>query len=374
MAEFRKYFPIITFAVLLYLGASNLNIVLSFISKIISVLMPLIMGIGIAFILNLLLNKFEKNLFMKRKMFKNNKWLQNHLRFVSMVSTYLITILIFAVIIIFVFPQVAESSKTLIDKLPEYSDKIAKYATELYEELGLTDDIMNQVFSSSKDLLIGLSSFTAETLLKAVGVTISITTGALTTLMGIIFSIYILASKEKFINIISKMNRAFIPKKPANYLANLMENVNLIFSKFVGGQITEAFILGTLCFIGLLVFKIPYAPLVSVLIAVTSLIPFVGAFIGTVPSILIIAMESPSKALFFLIFIVILQQLEGNIIYPKVVGDAIGIGGFWVFLAITVGGGLFGVLGMLLGVPLMAVLYTVVRTEVNNRLAVSKDH
>jgi len=372
MAEIKKYFPIVTYTVLLYLGASNLDIVLNFMSKILSVFMPLIIGIGIAFILNLLLNRFENNVFKKRKIFKNNKWIQNHLRMVSIFLTYLVTLLIFAVIIIFVFPQVAESAKTLIDKLPEYSDKIAKYATKLYEDIGLNDEIMNQVFASSKDFFIGLSSFTAETLLKVVGVTIGITSGAFVVLMGIIFSIYILGSKEKLIGIISKLNRAFLPEKTANYLSNLMNNVNNIFSKFVGGQITEAFILGTLCFIGLLIFKIPYAPLVSVLIAVTSLIPFVGAFIGTIPAILIIVMESPSKAIFFVIFIVILQQLEGNIIYPKVVGDAIGIDGFWVFFAITVGGGLFGVLGMLLGVPLMALLYTVVRSEVNDRLIANK--
>ncbi len=373
MTEIKKYFPIVTYAILLYLGASNLNLVLAFFSQILSVMKPLIVGIAIAFILNLLLKKFENNIYKKSKIFKKNKWVQNHLRLLSLLTTYLVTILIIVLIIIFIVPQVAESSKTLINKLPEYSVKITDYGTELYFKLGLTDDIMNQLFDSFKDLFVGLSTFTANTLLKIVGVTIGITSGALTTLMGIIFSIYILASKEKLIEIVSKINRAFAPKKTAAYLSSLMDSVNHIFSKFVGGQITEAFILGSLCFIGLLIFRIPYAPLVSVLIAVTSLIPFVGSFIGTIPSVLIIAMESPSKAIFFVVFILILQQIEGNLIYPKVVGDAIGIGGFWVFLAITVGGGLFGVLGMLLGVPLMAVLYTITRSAVNNRLEQNKN-
>lgn len=373
MTEIKKYFPIVTYAILLYLGASNLNLVLAFISQILSVMKPLIVGIAIAFILNLLLKKFENNVFKNGKIFRKNKWIQKHLRLLSLLTTYLVTILIFVLIIIFIVPQVAESSKTLIDKLPEYSLKITDYGTELYFKLGLTDDIMSQLFDQFKDLFVGLSTFTANTLLKIVDVTIGITSGALTTLMGIIFSIYILASKEKLIEIISKVNRAFVPKKTAAYLSNLMDSVTNIFSRFVGGQITEAFILGSLCFIGLMIFGIPYAPLVSVLIGTTSLIPFVGAFIGTVPSLLIIAMESPSKALFFIVFILILQQIEGNLIYPKVVGDAIGIGGFWVFLAITVGGGLFGILGMLLGVPLMAVLYTVTRNAVNNRLEINKN-
>lgn len=368
MTEIKKFFPIVTYAVLLYLGASNLNSVLTFISKIISVTMPLIVGIAIAFILNLLLIKFENNLFKKRKIFAKNKWIQNHLRLLSLFMTYFFTLLIIVLIIIFIVPQVADSSMTLVNKLPEYSVKLTNYGTELYDKLGLTDDIINQLFVSFKDIFMGLSSFTANTLLKIVNVTLGITSGALTAFMGIIFSVYILASKEKLIEIIGKINRAFMPKRTASYLANLMDHVNQIFSGFVGGQITEAFILGTLCFIGLLIFNIPYAPLISVIIAVTCLIPFVGAFIGTIPSVLIIAMESPSKALLFLVFISILQQVEGNFIYPKVVGDAVGISGFWVFLAITVGGGLFGVLGMLLGVPLMAVLYTVVRNEVNYRL------
>lgn len=364
MSVFKKYFPIVTYAIILFWGVMYYEVVAKLLSKLFSVLTPLIVGIAIAFVLNLLMRKIEKMIKSTSKL----KALHKKSRMVSLLSTYLITLLAFTLIIIFIVPQVAASAKTLIDKLPDYAVKLTEWGTDIYEDLNLSSDLTAQLFDNFKEIFVGLSSFTANTFIKVIDVTLGITSSALTTFMGIIFSAYILGQKEKLIKIVSDLNKALAPKKVSKYLSELMQMTERTFSKFVGGQLTEAMILGTLCFIGLILFKIPYAPLVSVLVAVTSLIPVVGAFIGTVPSVLIIAMESPSKALFFVIFIVILQQIEGNLIYPKVVGDAIGISGFWVFLAITVGGGLFGIPGMLLGVPLMAVLYTASSKAVKNRL------
>ncbi len=371
MTELKKYFPLVAFSILLFLGLSNLGKVLGFLSNIISVFMPLILGIAIAFVLNLLLKIIENKVLTKMKPLKNNKLIQKNKRLISILVTYLFTISVITLIILFIIPQVVASAKTLVEKLPEYGENIMVLGTKAYNYFGLSEDTLKQLFENFKDMFVSLSEFTANTLLKVLSVTLNITSGALSLFLGLVFSIYILAQKEKLIEIVSKINRAINSKKVATYLSDLGVESTMIFSKFVGGQIIEAMILGSLCFIGLLIFDIPYAPLVSVLIAITSLIPVVGAFIGTVPSVLIIAMESPTKALFFIIFILILQQLEGNIIYPRVVGGAIGIGGFWVFLAITVGGGLFGIVGMLLGVPAMAILYSVVRKAVNNKLNIA---
>ncbi|OJV65708.1 MAG: hypothetical protein BGO41_07695 [Clostridiales bacterium 38-18] len=364
MTVFKKYFPIVTYAILLFWGVMYYEVVGNLLSKLFSVLTPLIVGIAIAFVLNLLMKKIEKFVLSSKKLEKLHK----KSRAISLLSTYLITLLVITLIIIFIVPQVAASAKTLIDKLPDYAVKLTDWGTDVYEDLNLSNDLTAQLFDNFKEIFVGLSSFTANTFIKVIDVTLGITSSALTTFMGIIFSAYILGQKEKLIRIVSDLNKALAPKKISKYLSELMQMTEKTFSRFVGGQLTEAMILGTLCFIGLILFKIPYAPLVSVLVAVTSLIPVVGAFIGTVPSVLIIAMESPSKALFFVIFIVILQQIEGNLIYPKVVGDAIGISGFWVFLAITVGGGLFGIPGMLLGVPLMAVVYSATSKAVKKRL------
>ena len=371
MENDRKPFILITYGVLLYLIVRNLTSVLSVLGEILSVFTPLIIGIGIAFVLNLLMSIIENKLLTRKIVEKNLKFISKNKRPFSLLLTYFITIVAVVMIILFIVPQVIESSKLLISKLPEYGQKITQIGTELYYDLGLSEEMLTELFGNFKNLFVGLSEFTANTLLKLLTMTLSITSGALNLLLGLVFSIYLLAQKEKLIEILSKVNRAFNKKRVAIYLQELGKESSFIFSKFVGGQITEAIILGSLCFIGLLIFGVPYAPLVSVLIALTSLVPVVGAFIGTIPSFLIIAMESPTKAVIFLIFILILQQLEGNIIYPKVVGDAIGIGGFWVFLAITVGGGLFGIMGMLMGVPLMAILYSVVKKEVDRRLKAS---
>ena len=368
MTLLKKYLPLVTYVIVLYLALSNLNVVMGIIGKGFSVFMPLIIGIAIAFVLNLLMKLIENNLFEKVKKLKNIKWIQKNRRVLSIIMTYLTALIIIAVLIVFVVPQVVTSASVLIDKLPGYGKQITDFGTSVYLDLGLSDELLNDLFANFKDLFVGVSEFTATTIMALVNMTLDITAGALNVFIGLIFSVYLLAQKEHLISILKRVNRAFVNPYYANGIENIASESNVIFSKFVGGQLTEAMILGSLCFVGLILFNIPYAPLVSVLIAVTSLIPVVGAFIGTVPAVLIIAMENPTQALFFIIFIVILQQLEGNLIYPKVVGSAIGIGGFWVFLAITVGGGLFGILGMLLGVPLMAVIYTLMRSVVNKRL------
>lgn len=372
MNPFKSYLPIVTYSILLFLGLSNLDKVLNVFGSLVSVFMPLIVGIAIAFVLNLLLKIMEGKYVLKHKRLNGIKFISKNERAISLLLTYAITFTLIGLMIIFIVPQVIDSSKTLIAKLPEYGKQITNFGTRVYSELGLSEALITEWFGSFKDLFVGLSEFTASTLIALFNVTLNVTSGALNLFLGLIFSAYLLAQKEKLIETVAKVNKAFNKPKVAAALEKLSAETTHIFSKFVGGQLTEALILGSLCFIGLILFNIPYAPLVSVLIGITSLIPVVGAFIGIVPSLLIIAMESPTQALVFLVFILILQQLEGNLIYPKVVGNAIGISGFWVFLAITVGGGLFGILGMLLGVPMMAVAYTVTRNIVNSRLEENK--
>lgn len=365
MTPLRKFAPLVTFTIIMYISFSNLGTVFGVFGRVLSVFMPLLIGIAIAFVLNLLLKPIEK--FIERG-FKNRNYILKNKRIFSVIATYVITFSAIIMIILFIVPQVTLSTKSLIDKLPEYGKQITIFGTKAYESLNLPSDILDQIFTNFKDVFVGLSEFTASTIMTLLNMTLNITSGALTVFIGLIFSVYLLLQKEKLIRMIKKLNYAFNKLEVANYLTEVGTESTKIFSKFVGGQLTEALILGSLCFIGLLVFNIPYAPLISVLIAITSLIPVVGAFIGTIPSVLIIAMENPTQAIFFIVFIVILQQIEGNLIYPKVVGDAIGIGGFWVFLAITVGGGFYGILGMLFGVPTMAILYTVIRKWVNLRL------
>jgi predicted PurR-regulated permease PerM len=252
--------------------------------------------------------------------------------------------------------------------LPTYAISLQNTGLDLYQQLGLSDQIQNALVVNLKDIALSLSNFTATTVNTIFNFSVNLTYGVLNFMLGIIFSVYILFSKEKLIEILRKLNLVFIKKTFAETLIHVADESSKTFARFVRGQLLGSLILGLLCFIGMLIFKIPYAPLTSVLIAVTSLIPMFGAFIGIIPATFIIYMESPVKALIFIVFIIILQQFEGNVLYPKIVGDAIGLDGFWVFLAITVGGSVYGVVGMLFGIPIMAVTYTLVREATYKRL------
>lgn len=205
---------------------------------------------------------------------------------------------------------------------------------------------------------------------SVVNTTLNITTSILSALvnflLALVFSLYLLAQKETLIAQAKRLLRRILPQKAADRLMRLLSLTNNAFSSFVTGQVTEAFILGTLCCIGMLILRLPYALPVSVIIAALSLIPIFGAWIGAATGAFLIVFQSPIKALTFLIFLLILQQVEGNLIYPKVVGKSVGLPGLWVLAAVTIGGGAFGVLGMLLGVPVCSVVYVLVQDYIRS--------
>lgn len=362
----KKYIIIATYSIVLYLTLSNFSKVTEGLSYIIRIFSPLLIGIFIAFVLNILLNFFENTLL--KSAFKKSKLLGKHKRIISIILTFITMIILAAGFILYIIPQVVQSATTLIKMLPTYAISLQNTGLNLYQQLGLSDQIQNALVANLKDIALSLSNFTATTVNTIFNFSINLTYGVLNFMLGIIFSVYILFSKEKLIEILRKLNLVFIKKTFAETLIHVADESSKTFARFVRGQLLGSLILGLLCFIGMLIFKIPYAPLTSVLIAVTSLIPMFGAFIGIIPATFIIYMESPVKALIFIIFIIILQQFEGSVLYPKIVGDAIGLDGFWVFLAITVGGSVYGVVGMLFGIPIMAVTYTLVREATYKRL------
>lgn len=362
----KKYILVSTYIIVLYLALSNIKFVLNGFYYIMNILSPLIIGGCIAFVLNILLKHIEKTIM--KKFFHNNKFIYNNIRLISIILTYTFTMLIIITVILFIVPQVVESLKTLISALPQYGESLQRSANELYRNLGLSNETWNQLSVNWNEVTLSISKFTANTVNVLFNFTLNLTSSVLNFLIGLVFSIYILFSKEKLIRILEKLNIAYLNEKTSKRLIYILNEINHIFSKFIGGQVTEALILGLLCFIGMVILKIPYALLISVLIAITSLIPILGAYIGTIPAAFIIFMENPMQALIFIIFITILQQIEGNIIYPKVVGNAIGLDGFWVFLAIVIAGNMFGILGMLLGVPIMAVIYSLVKEVTDVRI------
>jgi predicted PurR-regulated permease PerM len=200
----------------------------------------------------------------------------------------------------------------------------------------------------------------------------SVIGGLITAFISVIFAVYLLAGKDKMIRQIHRMMKQYITEKHRERIYYVARVFNESFRKYIIGQCTEAVILGVLCVIGMLIFKLPYATMIGTLIGFTALIPIAGAWIGAAVGAFMILTVSPMKALIFLVFILVLQQLEGNLIYPKVVGTSIGLPAFWVLVAVTVGGGLFGVTGMLFGVPLAASLYRIIRHDLRKREAEEK--
>lgn len=363
----KKPIFIITYGIILYFIVNNLSTFLEYVNKGLKVLTPLIIGMVLAFIVNLFLRFYEKEVYSN--IFKKGKEKAEKLkRPVCVILSYLTFAGIIFIIVKFISPRIAESVSTLTSNVPVYINSISEFLYNLTLEYQFTEELWNKVMENFGLIISNTSQFLNTALPKIFDVTKTITSSVFDLFIGIVFSVYILLSKEKLVKIIKKILHVHLKGNVANSVTDVFYHANKIFRSFVGGQLTEAVILGVLCYIGMIIFKMPYAPLVSVIIGLTSIIPVIGPFIGTVPCAVLILLETPLMAIWFILFVVVLQQVEGNIIYPRVVGSAIGLSGFFVLLAVTVGGGLFGIAGILLGVPLMAVVYSLYGGYVNNKL------
>lgn len=362
--ELKKPLLLITYAILLYTILNNLKHLGNAISYILSGFSALLTGIAFAFVLNLLMKFFEEKFLDKVMKNKSHKLK----RATSMILTYLSAIVILFIIIMVIIPKLSESIISLTNNIPAYMENLGIYLEQVADNLGIKDTLWAKFTDNFDTLFSNISKYLDFAFSGIINFTVNITNGIFSTIIGIVFSVYMLADKEHLIISLKKCVYCFLDEKIAEKICNVFTDANKIFSSFVGGQIVEAFILGALCFIGMSILKMPYAPLISVLIGVTSLIPILGAYLGLIPSAFLILMVNPMTALWFVVFIIILQQIEGNLIYPKVVGNAIGLNGFFVLLAITIGSSFFGALGILLSVPVMAVLYTLLRRFINKKL------
>ena len=208
---------------------------------------------------------------------------------------------------------------------------------------------------------------------SSIGFIISFVGGIFDFIISMVFAIYILSSKEKLKTQFKNIIRAYLSEKNAKYILKICSLSKTTFYNFITGQCTEALVLGTLCFIGMLILRLPYAITISVLIAVTALIPIIGAFIGIIIGAILILSIDPIKSAIFIVFLIVLQQIESNVIYPKVVGNSVGLPGMWVLVAVVVGGGFAGMLGLLLGLPTASILYIIFKEDVMNRLNKRKE-
>ena len=275
---------------------------------------------------------------------------------------------IVALVIVLIAPQLANCVKLLVAELPG----AIKLAINKLKELNiLSDDLFNSLSaidwkSKIGDIVKTLTTGLGSVMDVAVSAVTSVFSGVSNAVIGFIFALYLLLDKNRLSGQVKRVSDRYIPHRFAEKITHILSVANDCFHRFIVGQCTEAVILGTLCMVGMLIFRLPYAPMIGALIAFTALIPIVGAFIGAGVGAFLIFMESPIKAVIFLVFIVILQQIEGNLIYPKVVGSSIGLPGIWVLAAVTVGGGVLGISGMMIGVPAAAAVYRLIKENLNS--------
>ena len=367
----KKIRWLIAFAILLYLGVQNLHIVISTVRVLLGFLFPFIIGFGIAFILNIPMKFIEHHLFGKA-LKQEKKTVQKLARPVSLVLSICFVICIIVIVMLVVVPELGATFVNIAKKIEENIPVFQKWIDNVF---GNNPEVVK--WAQSLDIEPGKIIDSVLGVLKngvnnIVSSTVSITMGLLTTAMnvsiGFVFACYVLLQKEKLLQQIKKVMYAMFPEKPVRYLTHVWNLANRIFSSFITGQCIEAVILGSMFFVSMTILHFPYAMLVGVLISFTALIPLFGGIIGCWVAFFLILMISPVKAVLFLGLFLILQQIEGNLIYPHVVGGSVGLPSIWVLVAVTLGGSLMGIAGMLIFIPTVSVIYTLFREWVYARL------
>lgn len=363
----KTIMELILFTIIVIFAFINISYIWTFIKYVITLFMPFIIGAMIAFVLNVLLNVVENKLFAKLNK-KNSKVWKKVKRTVSLTTTFIIIIAMLTLVLGLIIPQL----KNTVELFTNNFDSYQKQSIELLEKIGIDEKDIKEVNKGLSNLEKEVTNYFSENKQEIMQTTVGIASsviGTITSLgLGIVFAIYILLKKEELSRQLKKLTKAYLPDKKQKKLTEISELSNKTFGNFISGQCIEAIIIGVLCFIGMMILQIPYAATISVLVGFTALIPVFGAFIGTVVGAFLILMVDPTKALVFVIFILILQQLEGNLIYPKVVGNSVGLPGIWVMVAVTVGASIAGILGMLLSVPICSIIYSIVRTNVNDKI------
>lgn len=371
----KKIRGLILFTIFVLVALWNYELVFDGIKFVWGVISPFVLGGVIAFIVNIPMRFFEEKLFDKAKT-KKKKWAEKFARPLSLIIALLLIIGIIATVVLIVIPELGNTLLNLGKTMQDFIPKAQAWAIQTFEDnqeiakwIADIDFKWNEILTQGLDFLRnGASSVLGSTFEAAM----SILSGVATFFISFVFSCYVLVQKEKLSQQVKKLMRAFMPEDWNNIFLALGSVVNKSFTNFFTGQCLEAVILGLMFLITMAIFRLPYALLISVLIAFTALIPIFGAFIGCGVGALLIFMVSPMKALIFIIVFLVLQQIEGNFIYPHVVGNSVGLPSIWVLVAVSVGGSLMGLAGMLIFIPITAVVYTMLRGIVNRRLGLKE--
>lgn len=353
--------------------------IIGFARLFLGVLTPLLFGAVIAYVLNLVMKVAERFYFPETK---NSKVIKSR-RPVSIILSFLLVVAAISLIISMVVPELVNAFQVIFSELPGFLEKLESFVLDATENNpGLHSWIMDSLkdiswdeidWAKTAETFLGYASAGVSGILtSAVSIFTTVAGGVVELFIALIFSVYLLANKETLADQAQRILQAYLSEKRVAQIDYVLETANNAFSGFIEGQCVEAVVLGSLCAIGMWILRLPYAPMIGALVGVTALIPIVGAYIGAAVGAFMILTVNPVQAIVFLIYLLVLQQLEGNLIYPKVVGASIGLPGMWVLAAITLGGGLAGIPGMLLGVPTAATLYRLLSNDVKNRNTAKK--
>lgn len=361
---FKHILIIIALSIIMVFALFNFDKITGFASRLAMILRPVIFGFVFAFVLNNPFRKFQK-LYGRIPKVNNHRQLVSSF---SLISVYILFFALITAIFFIIIPQLSESIEGFTKNINGYLSNLENTFNDLYEKISKKLPEDSEILDKLYDILAKTPDIIKTIFVGAFGFTTNIVNGVIDVVFGLIISVYFLLSKDKLLNQFKRIIYALFNLKHAQKLSRAIKATNTTFSNFISGQLTESCILGIMCFVGMSICGFEYKFLISTLIAVTSLLPIIGAFLGTIPSAFILLLIKPMKAVWFVIFIIVLQQIESNLVYPRVVGNKVGLPPVWVLLSILIGGGLFGLIGMILAVPTMSLIYELTRKSVNTAL------
>lgn len=366
-------FCVLAALLLLFFAIYTSNYILAFIRKVISILMPFIYGLVIAYVMNPVVKFFDKRVYSKliKRLSKDKK--KDHkkvVRVLSLVTSSLIFIGFLVTCLSFLFPEILKSLEMIVKNINTYLSNSKELLIDLFGGSEQITIFINENYGRFSEFMNEwLNSIVFEDMLTMISDSIFTTLKVLYNLViGYIIAIYVLFDKEKFSAQIKKLLYTFFDNERINIILENTRYTDRVFGGFFTGKLIDSLIIGVLCFIVMLLLKMPYALIIAVIVGVTNIIPYFGPFIGAIPSTILIFLVSPSKCIAFLVFIFILQQFDGNILGPKILGRKTGLSSFWVLFSLLIFGGLFGMVGMIIGVPIFSILYSFVNGLIKKRL------
>ena len=352
---------------ILYLCINYLDVMQNFLLKTLGAAAPLLIGAAIAYVVNIIMTSYEKHYFPMSK----KKFIKATRRPFCMIAAFLTVVAIVVIVVSLILPEFTSCIQLLVNQIPDAINKLVGFLEGVgFVPEKILDELNAFDWQAKFGDILDMTTFYFGNVVNAlVNVVTAFFSGLVVAVFSIIFAIYLLLAKEKILNKINMTADSYCKKNFCEKARYVLSVVNDSFHKFIVGQTTEAVILGVLCTVGMLILRLPYATMIGALVGFTAIIPVVGAFVGAAVGAFMISTVSLLKAVIFIAFIIILQQLEGNLIYPKVVGSSLGLPAIVILAAVTVGGGVFGILGMLLGVPLAAAVYKILDADVKRRNA-----